>query len=351
MPKTIIFLGAGASVAEGASCQSNLFMDYFRRKRKNKETIDDHPVEYFEAFWKINVNNCKLKTTIFPTFEEALGMLEMARDRHEGFHKFYNMPNSDKIGHTIEDLIFLMAKILHDQLDHNFYHTQLINNLITQKRLKDLAFVSLNYDILIDNAIALAHKTVDLDYAVCFANFNVHDDWHAPRKRRSVELLKVHGSLNWLYCPVCKSIWLTPKEKGVIKLISSDNKHIGCKSCGGRYVPILVPPTYFKEMSNPFLINVWERTERLLRQCEQIIFCGYSLPDADIHIKYLLKRGQLNRTGKSLTVTVLNGYPKKTRRASRDEKARYQRLFGPATVDFQEVSFQTFSDNPEKYLA
>jgi len=351
MPKTVIFLGAGASVAEGASSQANLFIDYFRMKKAAGADIDKHLVQYFKTFWKIDLHNDDLDSAVFPSFEEALGMLEMARERREGFHGFYNIPNSDGIGHTIEDLVFLMADILHDRLNQNIYHVGLVNRLISQNRLKDIAFVSLNYDILIDNAIVAAHETVDLDYAADFANFRNGDDWHAPRAGRSIDLLKVHGSLNWLYCPVCKSMWLTPKRKGVIESFSRQVVRTPCKTCRGRYVPVLVPPTYFKEMSNPYLVAVWEKTERVLRQCEQIVFCGYSLPDADIHIKYLLKRGQLNRAVPCPTIKVLNWYPGKDLRVSEDEKIRYHRLFGADSVDFEEISFQTFSEHPEACLA
>jgi len=194
------------------------------------------------------------------------------------------------------------------------------------------------------------HEQMDLDYAIDFANFHDADNWHAPRAERAVDLLKVHGSLNWLYCPVCKAMWLTPKRKGVIALISGRGRRTICKSCEGRYVPVLIPPTYFKVMSNPHLIAVWEQAERHLRRCERIIFCGYSLPDADIHIKYLLKRGQLNRGDHQLTATVVNSFPSKDRRTCDDERERYTRLFGADAVTYTGASFEDFACNPEAFI-
>jgi NAD-dependent SIR2 family protein deacetylase len=352
MPKTVIFLGAGASVAEGASLQVNLFKDYFKSKRERHDKIDKHLTPYFKQFWHIDLLADDLDLVVFPTFEEALGMLEMARERSEGFQGFYSNPNSNSIGHTIEDLVFLIAQILHERLQHNVFHSKLIEILNNKDKLHEVTFISLNYDILVDNAIASVYETkgIDLDYAIDFANFSCNGDWHVPQEGRAVELLKVHGSLNWLYCPVCKSIWLTPKEKGVIELISGDESKKKCKSCGGRKVPVLVPPTYFKVMSNPYLVAVWEKAEQCLRQCSQIIFCGYSLPDADIHIKYLLKRGQLNRQNAEPKVTVINHFDGKDQRASQEEENRYNRLFGRETVRFLDTSFQDFSASPEIYL-
>jgi NAD-dependent SIR2 family protein deacetylase len=351
MPKTVIFLGAGASVAEGAPTQADLFRVYFNSKRTKHNKIDQHLSLYFKHFWKIDVKSDSFDNIVFPTFEEALGMLEMARDRREAFHEFFNTPNSDKIGHTIEDLVFLIAEILDERLRTNVYHNKLIDNLILQNVLYDTSFISLNYDILIDNAITAAYEHADLDYSINFANYSVPGDWHAPNKARAVDLLKVHGSLNWLYCPVCKSIWLTPREKGVVsKLISGNERANACAECKGRHVPVLVPPTYFKVMSNPYLVAVWEKAERVLRECDHIIFCGYSLPDADIHIKYLLKRGQLNRQSAEPKVTVINHFSRKDRRTSQDEKNRYNRLFGRESVHFSDTSFQDFSASPEQYI-
>ncbi len=83
-------------------------------------------------------------------------------------------------------------------------------------------------------------------------------------KEPLIKLYKIHGSLNWLYCPICNSVTLTPHEGGVMKLIenSSETK---CLECGELTEPIIVPPTYFKNMSNIFLSNVWNETENFKR--------------------------------------------------------------------------------------
>lgn len=165
MCKTIVFLGAGASAAEGAPIQSALFKDYFQVLRDRKQTVDPHRVRYFKHFWGIDVQKDDLRTAIFPTFEEALGMLELAKSRQEGFHGYHNTANSNKIEHTIEDLIFLIVDVLKEKLQKkNIYHSKLVNNIIKQGITKEVTFVSLNYDILIDNAIAEQFYTVDLDH-------------------------------------------------------------------------------------------------------------------------------------------------------------------------------------------
>lgn len=349
--KIVVFLGAGASVAEGASVQANLFRDYFIQKKTTRAAIDPHLIKFFKHFWHIDLIAEDPKTVNFPTFEEALGMLELARDRNEAFRGFYSTPNSNQISHTIEDLVFLIAEILHCRLRAgNKFHTQLINNLICRNLIKRITFISLNYDILIDNALTAAHPNVDLDYGIDFTNFNIPSGWCRPRANESVGLYKVHGSLNWLYCPVCKGMHLTPKEKGVLTLISKD-RSVKCYSCGGHYGHVLIPPTFFKVMTNPYLVQIWEKTEYALRQCDQVIFCGYSLPDADMHIKYVLKRAQMNRTGNSvLKVSVVNHYGAKSKTEQKQERSRYERLFGKQAVNYTQISFEQFSERPEDLL-
>ena len=102
-------------------------------------------------------------------------------------------------------------------------------------------------------------------------------------------LLKIHGSLNWLYCPVCNHIKLTPKEERAIKAFYDIEK---CEECKTPMEPVIIPPTFYKEMSNPFIQQIFLKADKVLRNAKRIFICGYSFPDADLHVKYLLKRAE-----------------------------------------------------------
>ena len=39
-----------------------------------------------------------------------------------------------------------------------------------------------------------------------------------------MQLFKPHGSLNWLFCPTCNELEITPKEKGVVTRLISDSR-------------------------------------------------------------------------------------------------------------------------------
>jgi len=77
---------------------------------------------------------------------------------------------------------------------------------------------------------------------------------------------------------------------------------------------------------------------------KHIVFCGYSFPDADIHIKYLLKRAQTNRKA-PLKVTVINHYKNKNADLCKEEEYRYKRFLGD-TVTYTKKSFEQFAADP-----
>jgi hypothetical protein len=83
-----------------------------------------------------------------------------------------------------------------------------------------------------------------------------------------------------------------------------------------------------------------------MSHCEvnHIVFCGYSFPDADIHIKYLLKRAQTNRN-LPLRITVINDHPGKKASEKQQEQDRYKRFLGN-TIRYTANSFEDFIADP-----
>ena len=157
-------------------------------------------------------------------------------------------------------------------------------------------------------------------------------------------LFKPHGSLNWLFCPTCNELEITPKEKGVVTRLISDFRNAACPHCGSVYSPLIVPPSFYKDLNNVFLSSIWNRTDVALRQVKHIIFCGYSFPDADIHIKYLLKRAQTNRES-VLKFTVVNNHAGKSSAEMNAEKERFLRFLG-CDVRYTNESFEDFVADP-----
>jgi NAD-dependent SIR2 family protein deacetylase len=357
-PKTVVFLGAGASCADGAPLQANLFRDYFRHCYTGSRHSPDHIWDselaaFFRVFYGIDVDNrANVKTAMFPTFEEVLGVLEIADSQGESFRDWgtshidqrYTKP---RIQHMHEVLILLIAEILNCKLKRSARnHPALVQQLGNAGVLKHTTFISLNYDILMDNALLQARDSfhLDLDYSIEFVNFG--GEWARPMSQDSVKLLKLHGSLNWLYCPTCRTIRITPKVKGVCLLKWRPGECV-CKKCGTLAVPIVIPPTYFKALSNLYLREIWHAAEQALMECDRIVFCGYSFPDADVHIRYLLKRVEVN-SQRTPAVYVVNEHTGKKKGARDAEQQRYVRFFQrKSMVYWTQLSFEDFCHSPE----
>lgn len=216
------------------------------------------------------------------------------------------------------------------------WHKVLVKRLYESGSLLNTAFISLNYDIIIDNRLTEKHH---LDYGVEFINSEDSDNSDRQEPKKAVKLFKLHGSLNWLYCPTCLNIRLTPRKKTATKLAT---ERTPCPICNGLLKWIIVLPTYFKPLSNYYLRQVWVNAEKDLRQIKRIYFCGYSFPDADIHIKYLLKRIEISLKN-DLEVFIINHQKRKKKHQALQEKKRYQRFFkNGRKIHYKEFSFQKF---------
>jgi len=344
--KNVIILGAGASKSEGAPLQKELFkefFEYYKRALKGKvwslsKQQEKLIIEYFKNFWGIDIKNYLNQNTKFPTFEECLGVLDLAYHRGESFKGY----SKEKIERIRNALIFLIAKVLDEKLQRKIvYHKRLIDRLKNEKRIKQTAFLSLNYDIIIDNVLADLYGEYHLDYGIDFVNFERENDWKKPDKNKAILLLKIHGSLNWLYCPTCNHIELTPKEKGAIKAFYKIKE---CSKCKTPMEPVIIPPTFYKEMANPFIQKIFLKADKVLRSAERIFICGYSFPDADLHIKYLLKRAEQFK-GETPEIYVINNHPSKIAQQQNEEKQRIIRFFkNKEKIHYTKLSFEKFAE-------
>ena len=152
--------------------------------------------------------------------------------------------------------------------------------------------------------------------------------------------LKLHGSLNWLLCRTCQRLELGATDS--TRYLSIFQKIAGpdlrssftadgapCGVCGQPLRPLLVAPSHLKDYRNPHLSQVWYEAQRVLRQADRAIFIGYSLPDDDIEVVYLLKRGLAHITDPR-QITVVEFCQEKPNILWEDHPVgkRYRALFG-----------------------
>ena len=125
---------------------------------KNKATrMNKELTKFFKDLFFIDVTS-DVDSINFPTFEEVLGVLDLAEQKRESFKNYksesYN-DNNTSISYIRQSLIMLTAYTLNNANSRsNSYHKLLLENLGKQNMLQNTTFISANYDIHIDNAIA-----------------------------------------------------------------------------------------------------------------------------------------------------------------------------------------------------
>jgi hypothetical protein len=103
----------------------------------------------------------------------------------------------------------------------------------------------------------------------------------------SVLLLKLHGSVNWARAP-----------DGNLTIFGSyDDVRVN------DLVPELVPPTWRKVFGEQ-LNDIWSGALRAIESATRVIALGFSIPETDLHFKYLLAAGLQNNLSLRQIVAV-----------------------------------------------
>jgi hypothetical protein len=113
-------------------------------------------------------------------------------------------------------------------------------------------------------------------------------------------VFKLHGSLNWLRCELCGSLYVNPKQR-IISLAYWSKATVWntCK-CNGRLREVLIAPSLVRDIRNPHLLSNWIAALAELREASEWIFIGYSLPQEDTEVRALLLRALHGRNSRKL---------------------------------------------------
>jgi NAD-dependent SIR2 family protein deacetylase len=204
-------------------------------------------------------------------------------------------------------------------------------------------FISTNWDTVIEDMLQETKGSEWFDYGCDARRASLHPDRgeikeEGPVPEGSPSIIKMHGSVNWLYCDNCRRLyWFRPKDTNKVagQLISAkewetidpetahSKERWSCGACRAESVGTrLATFSYLKALDFPMFQKSWFSAERMLRDAENWIFLGYSLPGADFEFKYLLKRVQLSRSEPPNFVVVSGG-----KHADKTYK-NYQGFFG-----------------------
>lgn len=337
----LLFLGAGATSSCGGPLTSEILPNMLQRKPSAEPAAPDPTgrVDLVEEFLtaQFHVTGASPRAQ-YPSLPLLMSLIDTALDRRQALHRQWQPPRISDLREAVEFAIF-------DQLEERLRkaptnnHWELFNRLYTGA--DEPRVISTNYDVIADTAMMwLGQERVPDGGRFPDYRCQISSDFYRNESQRFGVLLKLHGSLNWLYCRTCGRLEIGASEsrrylKVLGRMIGRPSLESAyspdgapCPVCQTKLRPLLIAPTHLKNYRNPHIAQVWYEAEQLLRDASRVIFIGYSLPDDDVEVVYLLKRSLAHLQDSQITVIEYDDKNPMIELANHPVGRRYRTLFG-----------------------
>jgi hypothetical protein len=362
--KVVYVLGAGFSMPAGGLGQERILQEIVDSEFDG----DPHAIERREqlmTFLRETLNVRKEDVRVL-TLEDVYTPI----DRCLADHVSFRGRSQRELEHIRNDLDFLITKVIEQAFavprNSNPYVVRFADFLVDRaaeraniaagatnaddvKAYDPFSIISLNWDILLDNAI---HESLDrerqnrgcgtedyepfgvVDYC-CYVSSLVDANrrirtglWSLGARGYNVKLLKMHGSMNWLQCSHCQRLFTDFGEKLVVYRIGEHCRHCQNHGVDAPLRSALIMPTFLKDFSNFQHKLVWQNAGVELMEARRLIFIGYSLPHADFEFRQLITR--MVHPSATIDVVLWKDAPK-----FKDEVARYEQFFAGHKVSVE----------------
>jgi len=323
-PKTTFVLGAGFSRDAGCPLQAEI-LARIRSFDVSQLTILDDPFDITSYF--VYSRDCLFDFLervfppgVIPPLEDVFTLLDQTIEAR-GACAAYSWQQLDEIRRHLDRamlFVFHWETSATGSSTREFYRAvacDLLKRRIRPGQKHDpLSVISLNWDSLLEDDMywcigkASATRRVDIDYC-CYTTPLDKAGPHRPSPTQkaagifNVKVMKLHGSANWLSCPNCRRLFTgIGEERTVWELYV---KLRTCPECGEEAIPenadptsarpatlepCFITPTFVKRFDNPHIQMTWHNAFLDLTEADEVVFIGYSLPDADYHVRTLLRR-------------------------------------------------------------
>ena len=350
--RSVVIFGAGATKACGGPLTNEILPDVLRLREHlaRKDHIDRVEAFLVDKFSLPPPD--KRSTEHFPPLPLVLSLVDTALDREDAFGKDWPPDSLREVRACLEYAIFALLEYRLRRI--GAHYKTFFEMLYAAVPPESVTVISLNYDLIADNTLSAAAERRGEpglpDYGVDIAT----DAYRTTTKVG--RLLKLHGSLNWLYCPNCHRLELGIAPSGVrtwkalgplygkrpVNLAKNyADRSTPCPDCGTGFKPVLITPTHLKDYRNPHVARTWYEAARELRHAKRAIFVGYSMPDDDVEVIYLFKRGLADLQAGAITV-VDHATGDATALDRNPVGRRYRALFGDK-IDWRPDGFEAWT--------
>jgi hypothetical protein len=279
--KTVFVVGAGFSAGLGYPLVNDLLIRLWPKipegeiRNLSKVITFHHPG--FDPTRK----------TSFPNIETLLS--EMAANE-----QLFRASRSAPTGFTREKLREIRDNLLYaiSKWFHELFHEVETTNRSWLSHFKEAVLktnatiISFNWDLVIDHLL-LGDRISRDSYGL------------GETTRSGPILIKPHGSLNWY----------DGKQGENIKQVRRIELHAGKRDTvyaftefrephsklDRRYSPLIIPPVFNKSFEQEIFTPLWQKCVSEISVANNVVFLGYSLPDADLQARFILRCGFHNQ--------------------------------------------------------
>jgi NAD-dependent SIR2 family protein deacetylase len=316
--KSILILGAGFSVSANIPTQENLFSEIDNWASSSVSTHSQKEKwNEFKKFFKLSLG----KSITDYNVEDIFTIFDISQIQKEGFRSF-TYQEIQQASHCLlssirQYLIYVVDDSFRYKLGKYSCYADLATKLLDKRHNygnKDkMSIISLNWDNYFDKMLAYrissrhayyqnAHdKNMSLDYCTYdYSLANNKSTIPSILKKASgytnLKILKPHGSTNWGYCSNCTRLYISDGEKikSTFECIKYCNKRFKRKHIA--LTPIMITPTFLKDLGNLHLKNVWSNAGIEISEANKLIFIGYSLRPEDFYFRQLLAKSYRSET-------------------------------------------------------
>jgi hypothetical protein len=350
--KTTFILGAGFSKAAGIPIQAELAeqMLSVRFDSPLDKVITKAITEYLSEVFGYQTG------AEFPSMEDMFTVIDLSSMAGLNLGIKYSPRKLRALRRMLKYRIFTI-------LEQPFSTIDAINKLLHPyiQSGDEVSFVVLNWDLVLEKHLLSLNPHLNINYSFpCY-------DWNNPTSdydhhKKAISVLKIHGSVNWVYCDNCKSLFydltqnlhlktkaglykedfylfdkeFTDKEFDAAMESAPDDRV--CKFCGETVSSHIATFSFRKSFRTHAYPAIWYKAERVLSDADKWVFIGYSLPDADFEFKHMLKTAQYRMSHKMLAKAI-----DVVIRPSEIIAQRFQTFFGCDNV-------RIFADGLEGYV-
>lgn len=192
---------------------------------------------------------------------------------------------------------------------------------------RDISFVTFNQDLVIEKAIQTnvekrRYSEIPWDLELCYGRafqaihwMNNNPDPFSEGGGDSLSVIKLHGSMNWIYNVRSGEDPRNSVRRPNSPLVCLNHHRIALRPTTKvrrrtmTQIPLVVPPIFekasqFRQAMGP----LWRRASSLFESADTLIVFGYSFPGADFAARSLMRRA-FHRNARLNEVTIIDPDP------------------------------------------